>query len=213
MKVKPGRNRGKVIVEVGAGESKLLSNEMEATGSRFHIQRILVPIDFSDRSKKALRYAVSFARQFQASIFCLHVLDVPYGAGEMGIIVEMEAFKKGLDQASKQQMDKLLAKEIPDTVPSDSTICFGTPYREIVRTADAQDVDLIIMGTHGHTGLSRVFLGSTTERVVRHAHCPVLVVREREREFISAKAEKQNAGRGNKTARSSSKRILQRSRL
>ena len=71
----------------------------------------------------------------------------------------------------------------------------GAPYREIVQAAQDEDIDLIVISTHGHRGFARMFLGSTAERVVRHATCPVLIVREKEHEFIEPSSLAQPAGR------------------
>jgi nucleotide-binding universal stress UspA family protein len=177
MKIKPAKDPGNVIVEVGLGESRLLGTD------EFHLKQILVPVDFSDPSQKALRYAVSFAKQFHASLYCLHITEIPYATGEMGINSVMENYTEQLREQRQAQMEELLRKEIPETIPSKSEIIPGTPYHEIVRVADENNIDLIVVSTHGKSGLSRILLGSTVERVVRHAPCPVLVVREREHEY------------------------------
>ena len=80
-----------------------------------------------------------------------------------------------------------LAQELPSTVEIQSAVVTGKPFEEIVATAEALNADLVIIGTHGAMGLRRDLLGSTAERVARYANCPVLIVREREREFVSTK--------------------------
>jgi universal stress protein A len=187
MRVKPAKSAGNVLVEVGPRDAQLLANKPEDRG--FRLKKILVPIDFSDRSTKALQYAISFSRQFRAEILCLHVIEIPYGAGEAGLVAEMERFRKDMLKETKRRMDDLLAREAAE-LPGKGAVRSGVPYHEITKAAQEEDIDLIIIGTHGRTGFSRFFLGSTTERVVRHAHCPVLVVREQEHEFISTTAAK-----------------------
>jgi universal stress protein A len=154
--------------------------------SDFRLQRILTPTDFSECSKKALQYAlqyaVAFAKEFGSEIFGVHVLDIPYGAGEAGIIIETQAFQKSLQESAERQMTSFLEQAAP--IRAEGDIKLGSTYREILRATDERQADLIVLGTHGRSGLGHFLLGSMTERVLRHAKCPVLVVREREHEFI-----------------------------
>lgn len=132
------------------------------------IKRILHPTDFSDVSRYALPYALSFAKRFSAELSILHVLELPYGA---------------LSQAS-EAIGTAKAK-FRDLIPPDSSsgieivriVKRGRPSSEICDTAEEIEADLIILATHGHSGLEHAILGSTAERVVRHAPCPVLTVR------------------------------------
>lgn len=165
-------------------EQEFLGGAARQDEEIIRLKRILVPIDFSDCSRNALRYAVAFAKQFKAEILCLHSIEIPYGTGEAGIVIETEAFRKRLHEEAKKQMTVLLQEE-GATVSEECILKLGTPYREIIQAADDRGIDLVIMGTHGRTGVKHFLLGSSTERVVRHAHCPVLVVREREHEFIN----------------------------
>jgi universal stress protein A len=140
---------------------------------------ILVPIDFSERSKKALEYAASLAEQFRGEVVVLHVLQPVMFPGELGytpaMILEMN------EQLEKETEEKLLAISrycINPIFLKKAVVRMGTAFNEINEVAKIHHVDLIILTTHGYTGLKHVFLGSTAERVVRHAPCPVLVVRE-----------------------------------
>jgi universal stress protein A len=197
MRVRPVKGTRRVLVEIGPRDSRLLAKE-EAT-REFRLKKILVPTDFSDRATKALQYATSFARQFRAEILCLHVIEIPYGAGEAGFVSEMETFRKNMLKETKERMDALLERETAG-ITSRGDVRSGAPYHEITQAAQEDDVDLIIIATHGRTGLSRLFLGSTTERVVRHAHCPVLVVRQEEHDFISTAATVQSTRKTRKAA-------------
>jgi nucleotide-binding universal stress UspA family protein len=147
------------------------------------IRRILVPLDFSKPAEKALRYAVSFAKQFDAKITLLHVCPVPYYGGDLGYIPA--SFPA--DQASEKAIADQLASDARRLVPTgmlDRTLVrVGSAFDEICNAARKLNSDLIIISTHGYTGLKHALLGSTAERVVRHAPCPVLVVRKHEREF------------------------------
>jgi nucleotide-binding universal stress UspA family protein len=148
------------------------------------IKSILVPIDFSGPSKLALKYAVPFAEQFEAKLTLLHVVEpvpMPDFARTYPLLIENDK----LMAASKAQLELLMKQEAIDPKIVDQTLVrLGRCFHEIADAARTLKVDLIIISTHGYTGFKHALLGSTTERVVRHAPCPVLVVREREREFV-----------------------------
>ena len=162
---------------------------IESTGpSGVTLKKILVPTDFSDSSGKALEYAAVFAAQFGAAITLLHIAEVgsigyEHGAGDFP---RMEA-----------QLRIAAEKQIADCVKGGAAaeiqVRRGWPfggkraYHEIVEAARELHSDLIVISTHGLTGLDHMIMGSTAERVVRFAPCPVLVVRGREHEFIKTK--------------------------
>ena len=144
------------------------------------LQKILCPLDFSENSLEALKYAAHTALREDATLYLIHIVDsrvYDYG----GPIYEpvIPAMKSKIDPASKERLkDKLLEKvpkEIQDRV--EMVITFGVPFVEIIRAARDYDVDLIVMGTQGRTGVSHMLIGSVAERVVRKAPCPVLTVK------------------------------------
>jgi len=148
-----------------------------------HIRQILVPVDFSEPSRKALDYAATLARSFGASVDVLHVWEVPtfvpagsvVGAGAGGGDVSLlELVRKGAEDAMTRFVAEAAERGI--TLRS-SRVEPGAPAHKIADLAGELGYDLIVLGTHGRTGLSRVLLGSVAESVVRHAPCPVLVVR------------------------------------
>ncbi|HRI12623.1 MAG TPA: universal stress protein [Verrucomicrobiota bacterium] len=143
------------------------------------IKSILVPIDFSPPSKQALDYAVSFAKQFQAKLTLLHVFEpiaTPDFAASFPLVREYDE----LMASAKRELDRLAKTAgIPAETVAATEVRFGRSFHEIADAARALKIDLIIISTHGYTGLKHALLGSTTERVVRHAPCPVLVVRPR----------------------------------
>ncbi|HUC84208.1 MAG TPA: universal stress protein [Candidatus Acidoferrales bacterium] len=147
----------------------------------FRLHRILVPIDYSECSKKALQYAIPFARQFGAELTLLNVAH-PYVVPVVPLspIAPLPV----PPTAENEQELKELQKAVGNSIATKTVTRTGTPWVEIVAAATDQDVDLIILSTHGRTGLGHALLGSTTEKVVRHARCPVLVVREREHDFV-----------------------------
>jgi nucleotide-binding universal stress UspA family protein len=141
------------------------------------VQHVLVPIDFSATPDRALAYAIALAQQLQARLTLLHVLDMtPVTMDEMtpgvaAIYLEaQETEAQRLLQASRERVQRA-------GLQGESLLVQGTPTQTILDTASEQGVDLIIIGTHGRTGLTHVFLGSVAEHVVRQGPCPVLVVR------------------------------------
>ncbi len=179
MKFKPTEKAGGLVVEMSPREAQLPMAETAAAAPLFKLKKILVPVDFSECSQKALQYAIPFARQFEAELALLHVLQpfVPMPELPQVDFDSLEDAKKELEA---------LRQTIPSPVDSRMVLRRGDPSYEIVSAAKELDIDLIILSTHGRTGMARVLLGSTAEKVVRHASCPVLVVREREHEFVAA---------------------------
>ena len=151
----------------------------------FALKRILVPIDFSPLSKKALQYALRFAEEFAAEVILLHVIEpeVPLAFDGFMIPPPIVANK---DSARCEDRLKHLASSmtVRGTNHIKSAVRSGLAANEIGEAAKDCEVDLIVIGTHGYTGWKHFAIGSTAERVVRAAPCPVLVVREREHEFV-----------------------------
>ena len=188
MKIKPTPTKGRVVVEMDRADEAMLAGPETAVAERpspFRLRKILVPIDFSDCSRKALHYALPFAREFGAQIVLLHVVQAAYDyGGEFGPVVfpELESEWRA---RSETELRELARKELGEEIESQVVVRAGQPSAEIVEVARALETDLIIISTHGRTGLKHVLLGSQAENVVRHAPCPVLTVREHEHEFIA----------------------------
>lgn len=183
MKVKPARKPGKVVLELGSADQALL--EKSPSAATFRLKQILVPVDFSECSRKALLYALPFARQFGAGITLLHVVEAAYALGEFGA-VEYPTLEADLRKAAERRLGELAVEQIGTRVAFATRVRSGRPATEIAAAARELEADLIVIATHGHTGLKHVLLGSVAESVVRHAPCPVLTVREHEREFIES---------------------------
>lgn len=140
------------------------------------LRTILVPVDFSERSRAALNYAVTLARDFAGSLLVLHVLDPLLAAGRLES-ARLREFKSSSRSEAADQL-QALNRELGQTgVRTQLFLRHGPATDVIVAFAVAKKADLIIMGSQGRTGLSRLLIGSVAERVVRHAFCPVLVVR------------------------------------
>ena len=137
------------------------------------VKKILFPTDFSPASEAVLRHATALARGNNAQVLILHVEEPPlaYGGGELFY---------GVGEINTDALQKMLEKIVPPdpAVPVTRRIVMGDPATEIPRIAKEENVDLIVMGTHGRTGLSRLLMGSVAELVVRRAHCAVLTVRQ-----------------------------------
>lgn len=142
--------------------------------------KILCPVDFSSSSREALRLAAELARDSPALLVLAHVWEPPrWSTGEIPLAPSVTQDMVDAEEAElarwKAEAEKLGAKEIAVQLLS------GVPWDEIVTLAKTDPaIDLVVMGTHGRTGIKHVLLGSVAEKVVRHAPCPVLVVRARE---------------------------------
>ena len=150
------------------------------------IKRILFATDFSDNSRYALTFAISFAQKYDAMLYVLHVIQQP--SYPLGMYAEisfdaMDKFSQSISEAVQKEMQTLKEKDLKGCSKFESLIVHGTPFLEILRTAKEKNVELIVVGTHGRTGLDHVLFGSTAEKVVRRAPCPVLSVRLPGKEF------------------------------
>jgi nucleotide-binding universal stress UspA family protein len=150
------------------------------------LRRLLVPTDFSKYSDAALKYAGAFAQKFNADVFLLHVvqdLSLFYPEAVLVAPAAVPTVQQFLD-AARAALDRTLAGlQLPGVVVHPCVV-EGAPYDAIVRFAADKEIDLIVMGTHGRTGLAHLFMGSVAEKVVRKAPCPVLTVRQPEHEFV-----------------------------
>jgi nucleotide-binding universal stress UspA family protein len=144
------------------------------------LQKILCPIDFSENSLEALRYAAHTALKENATVYLIHIVDSRvYDYGGPIYEPEMPAMKPVVDQASKDRLRDKLLEKVPEEIQGrvETVISFGVPFVEIIKAAKDYDIDLIVMGTHGRSGVSHILIGSVAEKVVRKAPCPVLTVR------------------------------------
>jgi len=155
---------------------------VRALGSRsgpLRLKSILVPLDFSVPSKNALDFAATVARALKAKLTVLHVVE-PVVRPDFTASVPMAKSDDQLMAAANDQLVAAVRKaRLPRGLVEKILVRFGRSFHEIADAARTRKVDLIIISTHGYTGLKHALLGSTTERVVRHAPCPVLVVRQR----------------------------------
>ena len=137
------------------------------------IRRILFPTDFSQNAEYAFQYALTFAREFAAKLYVLHVIYFPPQMPEYDI----EQVINGLVKNAEKSLKRLIEKTKETEVIFHPEVRVGTEYSEIIEFAEKEKIDLVVMGTHGRTGLAHAFLGSVAERVVRYTSCPVLTVK------------------------------------
>ena len=140
------------------------------------LKRILVTTDFSEESKKALPYAANFAERFGSEVMLLNVLDPPFRFAGLESVMLLQSGDATMGRLYSG-LDALAEKRFGKAVRAETQVRAGKPYREIIKAARDSEAGLLVMATHGYSGLKHAFLGSTTERVVRQAPCPVLAVR------------------------------------
>ena len=165
-------------------------------------KRILCPVDLSTFSFNALRLAVQIAQSSNATIYVLHVIDNPYDDLYMSPITQADPTMLGLykdeplrrsrilkaTMEHSQVMLKHFCHDLVETAPKARYLIeSGNPFEKILDVAEARRIDLIVLATHGRTGIKRILIGNVAEKVVRHAPCPVLTVRSRK--------SKKNSGR------------------
>ena len=139
------------------------------------IKRILFPTDFSEGSAHAVPYVVDLTKHYQARLFIVHVIyDIAETTGFYVPHINIDELYGDLEKTARKECEKWCAEELREYTEREYRILKGTPKVEILKFAEDNMIDLIIMGTHSRKGLDRIIFGSTAERVVRNATCPVL---------------------------------------
>ena len=139
---------------------------------------ILFANDFSEGSDHAFDYALTLARQFSAKLLIVHVINEPVDLRGFYVPhISFDNLEKEISEGAAKMLDKFCAEKLAGFPDYEKFVLTGIPYDEIIRQADASGADLIVMGTHGRTGLDHLLFGSTAERVTREARCAVLTVR------------------------------------
>jgi nucleotide-binding universal stress UspA family protein len=146
------------------------------------LKKILCPIDHSDCSKEALKYAVSFAMKDEAKLYLLHIIDIRSFNDSLVAMSQQIPDEETLEQLRMKLLD-CIPEDIRDDMDVEATVIQGIPFAEIISTAKEKEIDMIVIGSHGRTGISHMMLGSVSEKVVRKAPCPVLTVRQTGHEF------------------------------
>ena len=146
-------------------------------------KEILCPFDFSENAQEALKYAIHLMlKDDDATLYLAHVVDsriFDYSGPIYG--QEPSVSLVALDQSTREQLEKKLLAEVPKEIQNrvETIILFGVPFLEIIIAAKEKNIDLIVIGTHGRTGIAHMLIGSVAEKVVRKAPCPVLSVKSK----------------------------------
>lgn len=140
--------------------------------------KILTAIDFSENSEHAFEYALTLAKQFQSELIILHVINEPVDLRGFYVPhISFEQLEKEIEEGAQKMMAQFCQTRMGNFTNFQTAIITGIPNEEIIRKAADTGSSLIVLGTHGRTGLDHIIFGSTAERVVRSASCPVLTIR------------------------------------
>lgn len=143
------------------------------------IKKILCPTDFSEPSLKGLEVGVDLATLFKAKLDVVYVLPIlPATAKDPNLHFAIPEYERMIHKDSEQQLQAVVSQHVPKNLKVQTLIGHGNPAHEIVRLAQEEKADLIVIATHGHTGFHHLVVGSVAEKVIRLAPCPVLAVRE-----------------------------------
>lgn len=143
--------------------------------NKIEIRKILAPVDFSDPSSRALDYAAAIARQLGAEVILVHVAEPPPFSPDL---TQSHGYEDRVTAYAEKNLAELVKQHVDQGVKTRYVTRFGKAYEEIVAAAEAESADLIVMATQGHSGLTHLLIGSTTERVVRSSPIPVLSLKD-----------------------------------
>lgn len=142
------------------------------------LRKILIPIDFSDYSLNALEYAKLLAEKFNAELILLNVVEPVVFTADLTMGQVIPSIENELYQKSEEKV-KELVDSLRDKFNVRGVVKVGKPHVEIIELAKSEGVDLIIIGSHGHTGVEHLLFGSTAEKVIRKSTCPVLIIKSK----------------------------------
>lgn len=149
------------------------------------VDKILVPTDFSENSKNAIKYAVAYAQKFNAELIFIYVIEPVIYPSDFGLgQVPINRMDLEIHTKAEEELKKLMENSIPKNVKGNYVVKTGKPFVEIIKLAQESKCDLIIMSTHGHSGIEHILFGSTAEKVVRKSPIPVLTIRDANTKFI-----------------------------
>jgi len=140
--------------------------------------KILTAIDFSENSDYAFDYALTLAKQFNAELTVMHVINEPVDLRGFYVPhISFEQLEKEIEEGAVKMMENFCQTRLGAFTTYKTAIVTGIPYEEVIKKAEEVGASLIVLGTHGRTGLDHLIFGSTAERIVRSASCPVLTIR------------------------------------
>jgi len=139
---------------------------------------IVVPTDFSDFSLRALAYAIGLAEKYGSSLFVLYIAEPTLQVSDMAWVgVNDQSLKNEHAEEAQRQLEQLVRDQVPAGLPVTAEVRTGDAVEEIIQFAENKGADLVVMATHGRSGLSHMLMGSTAEQVIRKASCPVLTLK------------------------------------
>lgn len=138
--------------------------------------KILFPTDFSESAENAARYAISLAKRYGGKLYIVHVVEPFTYTTDFGLDYSVQY--KEMEATARRLLDEFVTSIKRNNLNAEGVLLFGEPFVEIIKYAKREQVDLIIMGTHGRTGLEHMLLGSVAEKVVRKSPCPVLTIKK-----------------------------------
>jgi nucleotide-binding universal stress UspA family protein len=148
------------------------------------IKTILFPTDFSQGARAAMDHAISLAKDYDAKLILLYVIqDISIAEWYIPSTLSVTDLVEDMQRSARNEMEKWGTEVSAKVKDVDKMVVRGVPFVEIIKTAKDKNADLIVIGTHGRTGIDHILFGSTAEKVVRKAHCPVLTVRIAGKEF------------------------------
>ena len=150
------------------------------------IKTILVPTDFSEASEAALKYGKALAEAFHSSLHVVHVMEdlLAHAWAAEVYVASMPNLREEIEKEATERLGAMLTAEERERLHVSTAVIAGNPFVEIIRYAKANNVDLIVLGTHGRGPIAHMLLGSVAEKVVRKSPCPVLTVRDAQHEFV-----------------------------
>lgn len=153
---------------------------------KIELKRICVPTDFSEFSQHALRYGLTFAQQFSAQLHLLHVVEeiIPSIPEPNLAVWPTDEVMRSLETGAAEGLEKLLPPAAAGNLDVVRVVRRGSPFREITEYAKENQIDLLVLATHGRSGLAHFLLGSVVERIIRSSPCPVLTIRHPEHDFV-----------------------------
>lgn len=142
-----------------------------------NIEKILLPLDFSEASEPLFQYANRFAERVNAKLFILYVAEFPFTFSGLAPELPGENFEENMKQFARETMDQFIDDHVDQIeVSFEKDIVYGHVAEEIIRYARKKEIDLIIIGTHGFTGVDKMIFGSVSDKVLKLGPCPTLVV-------------------------------------
>jgi|Deesub1362A_J573_1020465.scaffolds.fasta_scaffold00357_32 nucleotide-binding universal stress UspA family protein len=166
-----------------AGDSKPQSIVSWRRCKMISIQGVLVPVDFSKESILAAKFGASLAEEYNSKLYLLHVLE-PLHSSVRAEISDFDLFQQRMIDQAKEDLEKVVPAAVKQRLEVEEVLEIGQPQYVIVEKAKELGVDVIVIATHGRTGLAHVLLGSVAEKVIRHAPCPVFVIRNPKDKYV-----------------------------